>query len=262
MNIEIANRLYEYRKKMGLTQEELAEKIGVSRQAVSKWERSEASPDMENLIELANIYGVTVDELLKGKEETASGAASPEGEKEEQPASDEGVHVHAQSGSDKVDIGFKGIHINSKDGTKVSIDKNGVFVSENGEEKVFTDADGHIHKSADIAQKELEHRRSAWMMFPYPFVAIAAYLAFGFCNVCGGWSYGWIVLLTIPIYYTLVDAIRKRNATHFAYPVLVLIAFLILGFFFNLWHPAWALFLTVPIYYFITEAINKSREKE
>ena len=65
MNIETANRLLQYRKKMNLSQEELAAKIGVSRQAVSKWERAEASPDTDNLILLADIYGVSLDELLK-----------------------------------------------------------------------------------------------------------------------------------------------------------------------------------------------------
>ena len=64
MNIEIANRLLEYRKKSGLSQEELAEKLDISRQSVSKWERAEASPDTDNLIELAKIYGVTMDDLL------------------------------------------------------------------------------------------------------------------------------------------------------------------------------------------------------
>lgn len=64
MNIETANRLYELRKKNGLSQEELADKLGISRQAVSKWERAEASPDTDNLILLAKLYGVTLDELL------------------------------------------------------------------------------------------------------------------------------------------------------------------------------------------------------
>ncbi|MDY5654574.1 MAG: helix-turn-helix transcriptional regulator, partial [Bacilli bacterium] len=64
MNIEIANRLLELRKKNGYSQEELANKLGISRQSVSKWERAEASPDTDNLILLAKIYNVSLDELL------------------------------------------------------------------------------------------------------------------------------------------------------------------------------------------------------
>ena len=65
MNIEIANRLQQMRKKNNLSQEELAAKIGVSRQAVSKWERAEASPDTDNLILLAKLYGISLDELVR-----------------------------------------------------------------------------------------------------------------------------------------------------------------------------------------------------
>ena len=68
MNIDIANRLFELRKKNSLSQEDLAEKIGVSRQAVSKWERAEASPDTDNLILLAKLYDVSLDELLSTEE--------------------------------------------------------------------------------------------------------------------------------------------------------------------------------------------------
>ena len=53
MNIEIANRLVNLRKEKNLSQEALAEQLGISRQAVSKWERAEASPDTDNLILLA-----------------------------------------------------------------------------------------------------------------------------------------------------------------------------------------------------------------
>ena len=60
MNVEIANKLVNLRKQMGLSQEELASKIGVSRQAVSKWERSESSPDTDNLIALSKIVGLDV----------------------------------------------------------------------------------------------------------------------------------------------------------------------------------------------------------
>ena len=68
MNIKTANRLCELRKAHNLSQEELAEKLGVSRQAVSKWERSESSPDTDNLIQLAALYNISLDELLNGKE--------------------------------------------------------------------------------------------------------------------------------------------------------------------------------------------------
>lgn len=71
MKIEIAKRLYEYRRAAGLSQEQVAAKIGVSRQAVSKWECAEASPDTDNLIALALLYGITVDELLFADPEKA-----------------------------------------------------------------------------------------------------------------------------------------------------------------------------------------------
>lgn len=79
MNIEIANRLVNLRKEKGFSQEQLAEKIGVSRQAVSKWERSEASPDTDNLIMLARLYEVSLDELLRTEDEI------PQPEEIEQP---------------------------------------------------------------------------------------------------------------------------------------------------------------------------------
>lgn len=64
MNIEIANRLVELRKSRGLSQDELASVIGVSRQAVSKWECAEACPDMDKAIALSRFYGITLDELF------------------------------------------------------------------------------------------------------------------------------------------------------------------------------------------------------
>lgn len=71
MNVETANRLQMLRKQNNLSQEELAEKLGISRQAVSKWERAEASPDTDNLISLAKLYGVTLDELLRTENKSA-----------------------------------------------------------------------------------------------------------------------------------------------------------------------------------------------
>ena len=65
MNVEIAQRLAAMRREKGYSQEELANRLGLSRQAVSKWERAESSPDTGNLIALADLYGVTLDELVR-----------------------------------------------------------------------------------------------------------------------------------------------------------------------------------------------------
>ena len=94
MNIEIANRLVQLRREQGLSQEELASKLGVSRQAVSKWERAESSPDTDNLIALARLYGVSLDELLlhmPGSGGAAAAAAAPE------PEPEYGYEPYAQS---------------------------------------------------------------------------------------------------------------------------------------------------------------------
>lgn len=64
MDLMTANRLQQLRKQNGYSQDVLAEKLGISRQAISKWERAESSPDTDNLIALARLYGLTVDELL------------------------------------------------------------------------------------------------------------------------------------------------------------------------------------------------------
>lgn len=80
MNLTIANRLVELRQSLGLSQEALAESLGVSRQAVSKWERAEASPDTDNLIALANLYDISLDALLLGREASprqTDGPAAP-----------------------------------------------------------------------------------------------------------------------------------------------------------------------------------------
>lgn len=70
MNLEVANRLQQLRKAKGLSQEELANILGLSRQAISKWERAETSPDTDNLICLARLYNISIDKLLDTSEST------------------------------------------------------------------------------------------------------------------------------------------------------------------------------------------------
>ncbi len=61
----LADKLIQLRKKSGMSQEELAEKMNVSRQAVSKWEGAQSIPDLDKILQLSELYGVTTDYLLK-----------------------------------------------------------------------------------------------------------------------------------------------------------------------------------------------------
>ena len=66
--MNMADRIQHLRKSKGISQEELADKVGVSRQAVSKWESEQSIPDIEKVILLSNFFDVTTDYLLKGIE--------------------------------------------------------------------------------------------------------------------------------------------------------------------------------------------------
>ena len=68
----LSERIYKFRRKSGLSQEQLAEKIGVSRQAISKWESGTSTPELEKLLALSDCFSITLDELVK--DETASEA--------------------------------------------------------------------------------------------------------------------------------------------------------------------------------------------
>ena len=61
----LADKIIENRKKNGWSQEELADKLGVSRQSVSKWERAQAIPDMKKILQLSEVFGVSTDYLMK-----------------------------------------------------------------------------------------------------------------------------------------------------------------------------------------------------
>ncbi len=71
----LGERIYQYRTERGLSQLEVAEQLDVSRQSVSKWETDGAVPDLDKLVKLSGLFGVTMDELVKGER-----PAAPEGE--------------------------------------------------------------------------------------------------------------------------------------------------------------------------------------
>lgn len=65
--MEFHNKLYSLRKQKGLSQEELANRLNVSRQTISKWEIGDSTPDMEKLIAISTLFEVSLDELVMDK---------------------------------------------------------------------------------------------------------------------------------------------------------------------------------------------------
>ncbi len=175
MTQDIGRNLAQLRREHGYSQEKLAERLGVSEQEVSKWERAESAPDTDHLIALAKLYGCTLDALVQPAK--AVDAELPEGS------------FYAQD-------------------------------------------------------KPKEPQRPRFRKdFPYPVLVAFLYLVLGFCfNL---WHPGWIIFLTVPLFY-LPDS-ERGYLRLLSNPIMVTIIYLLLGCYCNLWHPGWIIFLLVPI---------------
>lgn len=257
MNIEIANRLVNLRKRNNLSQEALAEKLGISRQAVSKWERAEASPDTDNLILLSRLYGVSLDQLLQtvdeipisepeeSNSEESNSEETNENEAESKNTDNTFVHIgkdgiHVLDGDDQVHIDWKGVHVSEKNGDSVKVGWDGIHIMEDGQEVFWKE-----EKKNYIFEPRLR--------FPIGMIIIVVYLVIGI--VYHAWHPGWLILLLIPIFESLITAIQKRNANYFAYPIAAILFFFAYGIFTGDW-MGWVALLTIPIYYSLVSYIK------
>lgn len=248
MNIVIANRLVELRKKSGLSQEQLADKLGLSRQAVSKWERAEASPDTDNLICLAKLYNVSLDELLSSDESIDDIAKETKEREEENKGNDFTVK------DDKGNV----VHV-SKDGTYVHVNdgEKDVVVSDKGVNINSTDK-----KEKPKTKEEIRHDIIAGSICGATCLLVAvAYVILG-CLVPSGWALYWPLFILAPIVPSLYEAISKRRFCEFVFPLLITGIYCFLGMFLGLWHPYWFLFLLIPVYYTVFSPIDKKNHKE
>ncbi len=106
MEETLGKRIAAYRKGLGLTQDKLAELLGVTAQAVSKWENDQSCPDISMLPKLAEVFGVTTDEMLGIKKETVHTAEFINGEPDDQEP--EGFHAKNGLFEIHLDTGRKG----------------------------------------------------------------------------------------------------------------------------------------------------------
>ena len=222
MTIKLANRLAELRKAHGYSQEELAEKLGVSRQAVSKWECAEASPDTDNLIELAKIYNTSLDELLEIRK-----------------VEDNKETIKVEKSNDSKTLK---IEIHDHDDDDDDIDEH-----EDEEDRCQ-----HEHHSRKPRLAEIVIDTTSGTL------VLVAYLLLGvFYDL---WGKAWVLFFLFPVISSVLDAIYSRDANKFIYPVFIagLYLFLCVWVPGDLWHPLWVLFLTIPLYYSIVAGIKKA----
>ena len=334
------------RNKNNLSQEELAAKMGVSRQAVSKWERAEASPDTENLILLAKLYGVSIDELLNtdgspapsdsgislkkddyGYKNEPVREAVPENytEKEIYP----GASVHESTsipqgspfGADleedekKASGGFgdtvekaglaigdiinsagkkiedgvrKAASANGKDwetnvenfceglnkgldkmcsGIDKGLDKLEKKIDEKNHKYNYNSGNSYSSQSSGNSKKAKKSRKSGRPMTLLDKTLPIFITGFFFLMCMIGLAHpGWTVFLLIPLYYTGIEAVRKRNPMIFCYPVLCAFVYFTIGgllehtfrYWSDNWYELmWLIFLTIPLYYTLYPAIKK-----
>lgn len=279
MNIEMANRLYNYRKQSGLSQEELADKLGISRQSVSKWERAESCPDTDNLIRLAKLYGVSIDTLLnvdpdevitdtdepedtQSANDNSSGGANTESDYTDNNVNGETVDglVHIKDGNDEVIIDNSGVHISDgKDEVHIG-SISGANVKKKGKNHIQISFGDKKAESNDGGERQegnnihlnfnfKDRRRKYLKDIPIGVIVTFIYIMIG--SVFGLWHPGWILFVAIPVIHSLLNVIYYKSIRKFNYPVFVVVVYLILGCVYNYWHPGWALFLTIPLFYWI-----------
>ena len=285
------------RKQAGLSQEALADKLGVSRQAVSKWERAESLPDTDNLIALAAFYGLTLDELLwreagendsqvsqpapdavetsrasggegfsqgrpnaveddrddgrrdsEASDDQAGGSAdsSMDGAAFESSRNDNDAESDNSQGHDKGDdyahVSFRdGIHVrDTKKGEEVHIGWSGVHVTNRKKgEEVHVGWDG-VHVEQPNASGTVDDPKSVHV---------------DGSGVIIGEQY-------FENWHEAHKAFRrkpKRAWQSFPFPLVVLVAYLLLGLFTNAWIPGLMLVFAIPAYYVIGNAWEKRR---
>ncbi|MDD4531823.1 MAG: helix-turn-helix domain-containing protein [Bacilli bacterium] len=281
MTIELANRLIEFRKKHNLSQEQLANKLHVSRQTISKWERSESSPDTDNLIELAKLYNIPLDDLLNCqkdidavlKESTDSETTKSytkdtdeyTSKEEDDLNSKKDNSFHQKEGEVHADFGPFHVHAKSDDGDSVYIGKKGIHVEEKNGDSVHISSDGinvngMTYGNIDSMRKRKTHYSliksvvsSLSMLF-----ALIAYLILGFTLPNQeGWIIYWPLFILALFLPSFVDAFEHKSFSRITVPLLILFVYCMLGMMYSMWHPMWILFLIIPVYYIVVSPIDK-----
>ncbi len=206
----LGNKLYELRKQAGLSQEAFAEKLGVSRQAVSKWECGASLPDTDNLITIANLYNISLDELIgrpapnkAEKADTEENEDKYEDEDDKEDAEAEAYYSDDGTPADTKRKTLRALHALPYPifATVVFLLwgflLDGWYISWT----VFITIPVYYSVLDCVRTKKFSH-------FAYP-----VFVTFLYCIIGMQWDLWhpyWILFVTIPIYYAIASAIDKK----------------------------------------------------
>ncbi len=213
MDLYTATKLQQLRKEHGFSQEDLADKLGVSRQAVSKWERAEASPDTDNLICLAKLYNMSLDELLEiDVKQTTQTPTTQQTDVLQQSAS-------ANVQSSEFDVVIAGDDLADEEEVEPHSRWAKIVCSAIPLVCIFAYLimcaifqSGHPCWIVFFMIPVLESvviciEQKKFCAFAYPVFCTAVYLFVGF--LYNWWHPGWIIFVSIPIYYTIFSMVDK-----------------------------------------------------
>lgn len=199
MDLMTANRLQQLRKANGYSQDVLAEKLGISRQAVSKWERAESSPSVDNLLDLARLYGITVDEMLNTDGDRVVIKTQSNTKKDIKgklkslisKANDFGIYPELARSLAKFPffLVVTVLYVVSCFVTKLWHPLWIMFLAL------------PIYYQFALACKG-GNKKVFMLLLPIPEIVVTLFLILGFAF--GIWKYAWILFLILPIYYWIV----------------------------------------------------------
>lgn len=216
MDNKLGLNLQEIRKQNKLSQEALAEKLGVSRQAISKWERGESAPDTENLIALSRIYGVSIDELL------GNAAPEPKADLYEEPVTETTPEYNVPQTEEKLSFKERRAIEKAKPPLyprlKSFLLKVPMWLFVPIIYMVTGMLGGLWHPMWLIFffipfyyqlcyAVSAKNKRSFFRRLPIIPTVIVAFLCLGF--FAGLWKYAWLLFLIIPVYYWAANNVKK-----------------------------------------------------
>lgn len=202
MDEKIGNKLYELRKQQGYSQEELADILKVSRQAISKWECDDALPDTGNLIALSKLYGISLDELVNNEHPTATKGLVID-------ANNVNINVDGNSDNNQKQHHNKSVLEATLDACYPIIVAFAYVLwgtlTERGWAIGWT---LFITIPVYYTFVECLHKKSG-TLFAYPVLCAFVYCLVGMA--WGIWHPTWAIFVSIPIYYAITNAIDNNK---------------------------------------------------